>query len=158
MKKAQLSSLPEQEGTSPHGRYRIFRRSISEALGGQKDKGVWGGGHPFDVEWVRLPAGKTNFPFHAHYGQWEMYMFISGHGEMRGPAETISVEAGDSVIFPPGEAHQITNNSDADLIYYVIADHPCADIAFYPDTEKWAIKPPRKFFKMTEVPYYEPTD
>jgi uncharacterized cupin superfamily protein len=158
MKKTKLSSLTEQEGKSPHGRYHVFRRSISEALGGQKDKGVWGGGHPFDLEWIRLPAGATNFPYHAHSAQWEMYVFISGRGEIRGPQEILPVESGESVLFPPGEAHQIINNSETDLIYYVIADHPPADIAFYPDTEKWAIKPPRKFFKMTEVPYYEPGD
>lgn len=87
-----------------------------------------------------------------------MYLFIGGAGQLRGPEETVAVTAGDSVIFKPGEAHQILNTSDQDLTYYVIADHPLADVATYPDTGKWAVKPPTKCFTMTEVPYYEPED
>ena len=107
---------------------------------------------------MRLPAGAANFPFHAHAAQWELYVFIEGRGEVRGPAETISVEPGESVIFPPGEAHQIRNTGDTDLVYYVIADHHPADVTTYPDTGKWGVKPQRKCFTMTETPYYEPGD
>jgi uncharacterized cupin superfamily protein len=157
MHKANLSSIPEQEIKSPHGRYHLHRRSISQALGGKKDVGDWGGGHPFDLEWVRLPSGAANFPYHAHFAQWEMYVFVSGQGQVRGPSDSVSVEAGDSVIFEPGEAHQIINNGPAELIYYVIANHNRADVVAYPDTPgKWGVKPQLKCFTMVETPYYEP--
>jgi uncharacterized cupin superfamily protein len=158
MNKVQLVSIPEEEIKSPHGKYQIRRRSISLALGGKKDIGTWGGGHPFDLEWVRIAPGAMNFPYHAHTAQWEMYVFVSGRGEARGPLETIPVEAGDSVVFAPREAHQIRNTGEADLVYYVIADHHPAEVAVYPDTGKWGIKPQGKYFTMAEASYYEPGD
>lgn len=158
MKKAQLSKIKERETKSPHGRYHIFRRSISEALGGKKDTGTWDGGHPFDLEWVRLPAGAANFPYHAHSAQWELYVFIEGSGEVRGPDDLTAVEPGDSIIFRPNEAHQIINKSESDLVFYVIADHHPAEITVYPDKGSWGIKPQGKHFKMEEVPYYQPGD
>jgi uncharacterized cupin superfamily protein len=154
MTKTKLSSIPEQEQRSPKSRYHIFRKSISEALGGRKDAGTWAGGHPFDVELARLPPGAKNFPYHAHYAQWELFLFISGRGEMRGPDETFAVTAGDVVMFPPGDAHAITNTGADDLVYYVMADHAPADVIHYPDRGNWFIKPQRKSFTMTETSYY----
>jgi uncharacterized cupin superfamily protein len=166
MRTASLHSIPEQEVKSPQGRYHLHRRHVSVALGGQRDIGTWGGGHPFDLEWARIPPGAINYPHHAHAAQWELFAFLAGQGEIRGPEETISVTAGDHVIFPPGEAHQIRNTGDTDLIYYIIADHPPAELIHYPDTGKWAAKStisskgasgPR-VFEMKEASYYEPGD
>jgi uncharacterized cupin superfamily protein len=158
MKKANLAGITERETKSPQGRYHLYRRSLSEALGGKTDIGTWDGGHPFDVEWVRLPPGAMNFPFHAHSAQWEMYVIIDGEGEMRGPDGWFAVGPGDSVVFPPHTPHQIKNSSARDLTYYVIADHHPAEVTHYPDTGRWGIKPQRKYFEMTEAPYYEPGD
>ena len=158
MRKAKLNAIPEQEQRSPKGRYHIFRKNISEALGGKKDTGPAGGGHPFDVELARLPPGEMNFPFHAHYAQWEMFMFVAGTGELRGPEQVIAVGPGDAVMFPPGDAHSISNTGTEDLIYYVIADHAPADVIFYPDRGNWFIKPQRKCFTMTETNYYPDGD
>jgi uncharacterized cupin superfamily protein len=158
MHKTHLDSIPEDESKSPQGRYHLRRRNISIALGGKKDTGTWGGGHPFDLEWVRIPAGAANFPFHAHAAQWELYTFLEGRGEVRGPHETVPVEAGDHIIFPPGESHQVRNTGASDLVYYVIADNPTADVTTYPDTGKRGIKPERKHFEMKETSYYEPGD
>lgn len=154
-----LSSIPAQQVQSPKGKYKLSRQSISQTLGGIKDVGTWGGGHPFDVELVRVAPGAANIPYHAHAAQWEMYLFLSGNGKVRGPDSTAEVVAGDNVIFKPGEAHQIINTGTVDLVYYVIADQPMADIATYPDMPgKWVIKPPIKCFTMNEASYYEPED
>ncbi len=159
MKIVSLASVPEQQVASPHGKYRLVRQSISQALGGTKDVGSWGGGHPFDVEQVRLAPASANFPFHAHAAQTEMFLFLSGHGEVRGPDETALVTAGDSVIFHPGEAHQIRNTGENELVYLVIADHARADVVSYPDSPgKLAIKPNLRCFTMNEASYYEPGD
>jgi len=158
MTKTSIRSIPEQEQCSPNRRYRIFRKNISEALGGKKDIGTGGGGHPFDVELARLPPGAMNFPFHAHYAQWELFIFISGTGELRGPDDTMAVGPGDAVMFPPGDAHSIRNNGSVDLAYYVIADYAPADVIFYPDRGNWFIKPQRKCFVMSETAYYDEAD
>ena len=41
-----------------------------------------------------------------------------------------------------------------DLLYYVVADNPPADIINYPDSNKWVVKPHRKGFIMQETDYY----
>jgi uncharacterized cupin superfamily protein len=155
MQHVNVSEIPWVERRSPRGRFHLFRRHISQALGSPQNAGVAGGGHPFDVEITRLPPGATNFPFHAHAAQWELYLIQSGSGELRTGEETVPFGPGDVFMCPPGEAHQLKNTSSEDLLYYVIADNPPADVGFYPDSKKWAvIKPERKFFTMQEVDYY----
>ena len=158
MKKVQVYDLPVEHFASPHGRYRCSFRTISEELGCPRHAGVTQGGHPFDLEWNSLPAGAQNFPFHAHYNQWELFLFVSGAGEMRTDRETVPLGPGDVMLFAPGEAHQLRNTGSSDLIYYIVADNPTADVIHYPDTDKWAVRPPRKLFRMTEAPYLEPAD
>jgi len=159
MKIAKLSSIPEQRVRSPKGKYDVVRQSISQALGGIEDVGTWSGGHPFDVEQVRIVPGAANFPFHAHSAQWEMYIVVSGQGEVRGPDGISAIQKGDSTIFRPGEAHQIRNTGSAELIYLVVTDHCQSDIATYPDTPgKCVLNPILKCFTMNEVSYYESED
>ena len=126
MKQAKESAIKWVEERSPHGRFHLFRRHISEALGAPRDAGVAGGGHPFDVELTKLPPGATNFPFHAHAAQWEVYLVLIGVGELRAGDTVTEVTAGDTFVCPPGEPHQIKNIGTEDLVYYVIADNPPA--------------------------------
>src|SRR5881227_3324146 len=154
MKHAKESAMKWVEQRSPRGRFHLFRRHISEALGAPRDAGVAAGGHPFDVELARLPRGATNFPFHAHAAQWEVYIVISGSGELRAGNTREAVAAGDSFVCPSGEPHQLKNTGMADLLYYVIADNPPADVTTYPDSNKWFVKPHRKSFTMQETDYY----
>jgi len=158
MKKINLRDVPEEEQSAPNKKYHLFRRHVSVALGGNRDAGTWAGGHPFDIEFTRLPAGASNFPLHQHSAQWESYIFIRGTGKVTDGKETVDVQADDVLLFPPEHAHKITNTGTEDLVYFVIADQHPADVTFYPDTGKWGIKPHRKYFQMTEVDYYEPGD
>jgi mannose-6-phosphate isomerase-like protein (cupin superfamily) len=158
MKKINSQAVPEAEQGSPNGKYRLFRRHLSVALGGNRDSGSWAGGHPFDLELTRVPSGAANFPLHQHSAQWEMYVFISGSGEMTDGKEKMTIGPNDIVLCPPEQAHKIMNTGTVDLVYYVIADHHPADVTFYPDTGKWGIKPQRKCFELKEVEYFEPGD
>jgi uncharacterized cupin superfamily protein len=154
MNHVQASQLKWVEQRSPRGRFHLFRAHISESLGAPRDAGVAAGGHPFDVEMTRLPPGATNFPCHAHAAQWEVYLILRGTGEMRTGDKVTPVAPGDSLVCPPGEAHQLKNVGEEDLVYYVIADNPPADVITYPDSQKWFVKPQRKAFKMQEIDYY----
>ncbi len=158
MKKINAQDVPELEQGSPQRKYHVFRRHLSVALGAPRDVGTWGGGHPFEVELTRVPAGAANFPLHQHSAQWELYLFISGSGEMTDGREASPVGPGDVVLCAPEQPHKIVNTGAADLVYYVVADHQLADVIFYPDTGKWAVKPQRKCFEMVERPYFEPGD
>src|SRR5690349_18001288 len=110
MQKVNLVDVPVEHRRSPGGKYELFRQNVSMELGGIKDIGPWGGGHPFDVELVKVPPGKANFPLHAHAAQTEYYLVISGQGSILGEQAELRLAAGDHVICHPGEAHQITND------------------------------------------------
>ncbi|HVY71858.1 MAG TPA: cupin domain-containing protein [Verrucomicrobiae bacterium] len=158
MNKVNLDQIDWFEQRSPKGRFHVFRKNVSTALGGKRDIGEWGGGHPFDLELYRMPPGATNFPYHSHASQWEMYLVVDGTGQVRTPAGWEPIRAGDTFLCPPGEPHQIQNNGTVDLLFYVIADNPRADVNHYPDSNKWGVKPQRKFFTMQEVDYYHGED
>lgn len=155
MTRTHIDAHPWQGQASPGGRYSMQRRPLSQEAGGQKDTGTWGGGHPFDLEAHRIPPGKANFPLHEHAAQWEAYYILGGTGQLRTPQGHHDIGPGDYLVCPPGEAHQLVNTGQAELLYLVIADHPQADVIRYPDSGKWLIKPQRKVFEMKEVPYFQ---
>jgi len=154
VKHAKQSAIEWIEERSPTGRFHIYRRHISEALGAPRDAGVADGGYPFEIELSRVPPGAINCPFHAHAAQWEFYLILSGSGELRAGETVSAIAAGDTFVCPPGEPHQLRNTGPDDLLYYVIADNPPADVIDYPDSNKWFVKPHGKCFTLKEVDYY----
>ncbi len=113
------------------------------------------GDYPFEVSLLELPPGKIAWPHHRHELQWEYYTVLEGSGTMRlDDDERVPLEPGDALMFPPGEAHQIRNTGPSNLRIQIIADNPPADIIHYPDSDKWAFRPPRKRFRLTEVDDY----
>jgi uncharacterized cupin superfamily protein len=156
MKIASESTTPEESRLSPKGVFEIHRRHMSLALGGVKDTGAWGGGHPFDVELARIPAGKIGYPLHSHAAQTEYYIILQGSALLRDGGDTdVRIQAGDHFLCAPGEAHQLINTSEEDLVYYVIADQHRAEITTYPHTGKRQIKPEYRYFRIEDVDYYE---
>lgn len=155
MKHINYHNVAWTEQKSPKGKFHVYRRELTLALGGKKDVGVWGGGHPFDVELTRVPPGATNWPFHQHAAQWEFYIVLSGVGELRYAESLEPIQSGDCVSIPPLESHQIRNTGTEDLLYFVIADNPQADVTQYPDSQKWFIKPQRKLFTTQNASYYD---
>jgi uncharacterized cupin superfamily protein len=155
MKTVHIPSLPEEEVRSPTGKFRSFCKNISIALGGVRNAGTWGGGHPFDLQIRRLPPGAVVCPFHSHLGQWELFVVRAGAGTVRAGAETHAVKTGDVFFHPPGEPHQLINTGATDLEVFIIADNPPLDACFYPDSNKWALRPPGKLFRITEVDYFD---
>ena len=151
-----INEIETTSHQSPKGAYELKRQHISLALGGRKDRGVWDGGHPFDIERSILPPGKKNFPYHSHAAQWEHYIFVSGSGRfLDGEKIWHPVNAGDHIICPPGEAHLLENDSASELVYYVIADHHPAEITSYPNTGKRHLKPEMRVIEATDVDYYQ---
>lgn len=145
----------EQERESPGKRFAFRRKSVFTT----DDTGA-----PFDMDRVTLPPGKRNFPHHSHAALWEAYYFVSGDAVVRIDGETHTVSAGDTVVCPPGTAHQISNESDADVVYLVISDDPPFDCCYYPDSGKMLVSPKRVwqgypsddryFWTTTEEEYY----
>jgi len=69
-----------------------------------------------------------------------MYVILSGSGVVRDVDGRHEVSAGDVILFPPGEAHELLNESDSDMSYYIIADNRLGDAGYFPDSDKWSVK------------------
>ena len=92
-------------------------------------------GYSYDV----VPPGKRACPFHSHRGEEEMFFILRGTGTLRNGDETRKIRAGDVICCPTGgpeTAHQIVNDSDADLAYLSISTRMPAEICEYPDSKK----------------------
>jgi uncharacterized cupin superfamily protein len=92
-------------------------------------------GYSYDV----VPPGKRSCPFHSHRGEEEMFFIVRGSGMLRYGDETRRIRAGDIICCPTGgpeTAHQIVNDSDAELAYLSISTMMPAEICEYPDSKK----------------------
>ncbi len=156
MQKINTDKLVEETWTSPKSKFVGASKAISEALGRQPLSTDLNERHPFDVEILRIPPGQTPYPYHSHSAQWEFYHVISGTGRVRHQDGTTPAEAGDAMIFKPGEPHQFTNDGAQDLIIYVVADNPIGESAYYPDSRKWLVRSPeRRLFRGEPLEYYD---
>ena len=92
-------------------------------------------GYSYDV----VPAGKRSCPFHSHRSEEEMFFILRGSGTLRFGDKSRRIRAGDVICCPTGgpeTAHQIINDSDADLAYLSISTMMPAEICEYPDSKK----------------------
>ena len=92
-------------------------------------------GYSYDV----VPPGKRSCPFHSHRGEEEMFFIVKGKGTLRYGAESRKIRAGDVICClagGPETAHQIVNDSDAELAYLSISTMLPAEVCEYPDSKK----------------------
>jgi mannose-6-phosphate isomerase-like protein (cupin superfamily) len=127
MRKVNTNSMAEVSWSSPKGKFGGFGKEISEELGRKPDSTDVMERHPFDVELMRIPPGKTPCPLHSHSAQWEFYHVIAGRGVVRDKDGKARIDAGDAFIFRPGEPHQLINDGTEDLVIYVVADNPIGE-------------------------------
>lgn len=156
MKKVNTNELKEDEWKSPQGKFVGAGKQVSEALGLQPQSTDVMERHPFDVEILRIPPGKAPYPFHSHSVQWEFYHVISGAGQVRHDDGSEAIVAGDAFLFKPGEAHQLINDGEEDLVVYVIADNPIGESCHYPDSDKWLVRSPKnRLIRSEGLDYYD---
>lgn len=156
MQKVNTNELKELEWSSPKGKFAGAGKQVSEALGRKPKSMDLNERHPFDVEILRIPPGKTPYPYHSHSAQWEFYHVLSGKGLARHKDGKTPISDGDAFIFKPGEAHQLINDSDADLIIYVVADNPLGESFHYPDSQKWCVNSPeRRLLRSEGLDYFD---
>ena len=92
-------------------------------------------GYSYDV----IPPGKRGCPFHSHRAEEEMFFIVKGTGTLRYGSESRKVRAGDFICCPvggPETAHQIVNDSDAELAYISVSTMMPAEVCEYPDSGK----------------------
>jgi len=156
MLKINTHHIAEFTWSSPKGKFAGAGKEVSEELGRKPDSTDLNERHPFDVEILRIPPGKTPYPYHSHSAQWEFYHVISGRGTVRHKDGTTEVQPGDAFLFKPGEPHQILNDGTEDLTVYVVADNPVGESAHYPDSNKWIVQSPAKrLMRGDALEYYD---
>lgn len=92
-------------------------------------------GYSYDV----VQPGKISCPFHSHRAEEEMFFIVKGEGTLRYGTESRKVRAGDFICCPTGgpeTAHQIINDSDAELAYISVSTRMPAEVCEYPDSGK----------------------
>jgi uncharacterized cupin superfamily protein len=144
MRKVNTEELAEEAWSSPRGTFACAGKQVSEALGRVPESTDLPQRHPFDVEILRIPAGKRAYPYHSHSAQWEFYHVLSGAGSVRHADGTTPIGAGDAFLFQPGEPHQIRSDAEDDLVLYLIADNPIGETCHYPDSDKWLVRSPER--------------
>ena len=110
-------------------------------------------GYSYDV----VPPGKRACPFHSHHAEEEMFFVVRGEGTLRYGAETRRIRAGDFICCPTGgpeTAHQIINDSSAELAYISVSTMMPAEVCEYPDSGKigaFGAASPSRVRHMTEA-------
>lgn len=156
MRKVNTNEIEEETHTSPKGTFAGSYRGVSLALGRDERSTDLLERHPFDVEIATVPPGKKNCPYHSHSAQFEFYHVISGSGKVRHQDGITNVVAGDAFLFKPGEPHQILNDGDVDLVFYVIADNPMGESCHYPDSGKWLVRSPaNRLLRSEPIDYFD---
>ena len=156
MRKVNTNNMAEDSWSSPKGKFAGAGKQVSEALARKPQSMDLMERHPFDVEILRIPPGKTPYPYHSHSVQWEFYHVISGRGVVRHQDGTTPIESGDAFIFRPGQPHQLINDNTEDLIVYVIADNPFGESNYFPDSKKWTVRSPeRRLIRSEGLEYYD---
>ncbi|HEX7645263.1 MAG TPA: cupin domain-containing protein [Burkholderiaceae bacterium] len=92
-------------------------------------------GYSYDV----VPPGKASCPFHSHRAEEEMFFIVKGTGTLRYGDEKRKIRAGDFICCPTGgpeTAHQIINDSGAELAYISVSTMMPAEVCEYPDSKK----------------------
>src|SRR5512132_3075942 len=110
MRKVNIKDVAEKEKQSPKGKFHRFTKNVSIALGRKPESLDLLKRHPFDLALVRIPKGKSLCPYHAHAAESELYLVMSGRGNVRDKNGITEVAPGDAFLFQPGEAHQLINS------------------------------------------------
>ena len=86
-----------------------------------------------------VAAGRAAYPFHSHRANDELFLILSGTGELRLGSARHAVKAGDLIGCPAGDAssaHQLRNTGSSELRYLAIGSAIDPEVCEYPDSGK----------------------
>lgn len=89
-----------------------------------------------------LAPGQAAFPYHAHFGNEEMLIVVSGRPHLRSPAGWRRLEEGELVAFPAGPegAHQVHNGGEEPARVLIVSQMISPEVIHYPDSGKLAAR------------------
>lgn len=124
-----LDEICEFDDVEDNGLYVSRRAFISERIGAQK----------LGYNLTIVPPGKVQCPFHSHHAEEEMFLILSGTGELRFGDCRFNLRQHDIIACPTGGAdvaHQIINTGSCDLVYLAVSTIADVEICEYPDSNK----------------------
>lgn len=87
----------------------------------------------FGVNLTRLVPGGESALLHRHSKQDEFIFILEGHPTLVLESREIGMSPGECAGFPAaGEAHQLVNNTDSDVVILEIGDRIAGDEGSYP--------------------------
>lgn len=90
----------------------------------------------FGVNLTRVAPGGISAYLHKHTHQDEFVYILEGEAVLVTENEEVLLPAGTCAGFPAGgEAHQLVNRSDRDLVYLEIGDRTAGDAVTYPNDD-----------------------
>ena len=116
----------------PEGKHRrAFEFQKSEVFSPYRN-----GEGQLTVNFYTLLPGKSNYPYHRHFGKEEVFYIISGKAVLKTPKGDIGVKEGDVIMIPPNDngGHMLTNTSDTPLVYLDVDTYSPSDVVVYPDS------------------------
>jgi uncharacterized cupin superfamily protein len=125
------------------------------------------GGERLGASLFALPPGQAAYPLHYHLGNEELLIVIAGTPSLRTLDGERTLEPGEVVSFPRGEAgaHQIVNRSDAEARVLLFSEMNAPEVVVRPESGKLSAlgRPPggrgegihRIFHERDEVPFWE---
>lgn len=104
-----------------------LKRSLGDVFGLQN----------FGVNQTRLAPGAISALRHAHARQEEFVYVLAGRPHLVTDAGEVELEPGMCAGFRAGtgDAHQLVNRSDSEVIYLEIGDRSAGDTVTYPDDD-----------------------
>lgn len=134
-----------------HAPYEYFKHIIAGADSGNQ----------CTVSIFDIPPGKSNYPYHYHTANEEIFYIISGKGLLKTPEGEKTVSPGEVIICPASDkgAHKLTNISETQTLTYLDVDtNRFPEVVFYPDSDKIGIKAGTEMKNLymydTDVDYY----
>lgn len=114
---------PRQQPGFLARRARLGRQAGSQRLG----LSLW-----------EVPAGQAAYPYHAHLGEEELIVVLSGRPSLRTPEGWRELVQGEVFSFPRGGqgAHQLVNRTQETVRFLSISTNGEPDVVLYPDSRK----------------------
>ena len=104
-----------------------------------------------------LDPGESVCPYHYEHGNEEWLIVLTGKPTLRDDEnEEYELKEWDTVVFPEGPegAHKVTNRTDEPVRIAIVSTKNDPAIAIYPDSDKIALWPPGKIFRLGDAVDY----
>ena len=94
------------------------------------------------LSYWEVDPGEAAYPYHAHLAEEEIVVVLEGSPSLRTPDGWRTLEPGEVVVFPTGEAgaHQLVNKSDGPVRFLAFSNSGAPEIVIQLDAGKYGVR------------------